>query len=364
LVAASAAFLALIAPSAASADTTIGFAATGATGVFPTPTTFIQQETDPMSPSYQVPMGGTTITSFSVWANADTGDQVKLKVFRSTGTAGQYTVIGESTAQTLVANTLNTFTVSIPVQPGDVIGLASIVGTPPNAKPGFLAGDCANEAPGDAALNSAYDPMSPSGPSWRINVSANVATTGPTGPVPPSSAGCTGPTGPTGPTGTTGSSGSTAAPPPGPSGPTGAAGPPPQLVVLGTNNVSPTPPATDIKITQNKKGGSTSPTITISGNLPEQEVVTATATFGGGGHQATAHWATTAAARAYGAASVTAGPGPFTLKIPPTRAGKAALRRKGHLSVSVHLAFRSSARLGATTTSKDFKVKVKSRKHH
>jgi hypothetical protein len=65
----------------------------------------------------------------------------------------------------------------------------------------------------------------------------------------------------------------------------------------------------------------------------------------------------------YGAGSITAThDGPAQLTVQATPAGKAALKRKGRLFVSVHLAFRSSARLGSSTSTKDFRLKL--RKKH
>jgi hypothetical protein len=55
--------------------------------------------------------------------------------------------------------------------------------------------------------------------------------------------------------------------------------------------------------------------------------------------------------------------GPVNLTLKPNAAGRRALRRKGSLSVTVNLAFRSSAHLGSTTASKNFRVKVH-KKHH
>lgn len=175
----------LLLPGTASGATTIGSTFSGAQPFFPPPTTYVQRSTDATSPSYTVPAGGTVITSFSVRADADSTDQVKFKVFRPTGTPDRYTVIGSSATQTLVANTLNTFTVAIPVQAGDVIGLASIAGTVPVARYGFAAGDEGNQASGDFAVGSAYNPISPSGSTLRLNVSATVDSVAPPPPPPP-----------------------------------------------------------------------------------------------------------------------------------------------------------------------------------
>ena len=61
----------------------------------------------------------------------------------------------------------------------------------------------------------------------------------------------------------------------------------------------------------------------------------------------------------YGTGNVTAThDGPAQLTIHATPAGRSALRRNGRVFVSVHLAFRSSAKLGSTSSSKDFRVKL------
>jgi hypothetical protein len=119
-----------------------------------------------------------------------------------------------------------------------------------------------------------------------------------------------------------------------------------------------TPLPVDLKLKATRTGKSRhDTTITITGVLPEQEIITALATFGHGKAQPG-----TARVRVFGRSSTTAGPGPFKLTIPPSKAAKAALRSRGHLPVSVHLAFRSTARLGASTSTKDLKLKVSARK--
>jgi hypothetical protein len=71
------------------------------------------------APELQVPFDG-TVTSFSINSNSSSGS-VKLRVLRPSG-GGQFTGVGTSTAEPL-ASGLNTFTVSLPVKAGDVIGL-------------------------------------------------------------------------------------------------------------------------------------------------------------------------------------------------------------------------------------------------
>jgi hypothetical protein len=66
----------------------------------------------------------------------------------------------------------------------------------------------------------------------------------------------------------------------------------------------------------------------------------------------------------YGTGSITAThDGPAQLTIHATPAAKAALNRKGRVFASLHLAFRSSAKLGSTSTSKDFRLKLSKKRH-
>ena len=132
-----------------------------------------------------------------------------------------------------------------------------------------------------------------------------------------------------------------------------------------TGSLMSTPcPGTDI---DNQVDGKplTSPTVGPDGslswtfNLKAGDSVTGTANIGKNGTTASV------AARLYAQGSVTAATsGPATLKLKTTRKGKRAFRHRANIPVSVHLAFRSSAKLGSTTSSKDFRVKVKGKKHH
>jgi hypothetical protein len=71
------------------------------------------------APALQVPFDG-TVTSFSV-NSGSTGNQVELRVLRPAG-GGQFTGAGTSPAETL-AGGATTFTVSLPVKAGDILGL-------------------------------------------------------------------------------------------------------------------------------------------------------------------------------------------------------------------------------------------------
>lgn len=77
--------------------------------------------------SYVVPSAG-TITSWSTNAAAGAGQMMTMKVFRLvSGTT--YSVVGHDGPRSLTAGTLNTFPASVPVQPGDVLGVTQIPGS-------------------------------------------------------------------------------------------------------------------------------------------------------------------------------------------------------------------------------------------
>jgi uncharacterized repeat protein (TIGR01451 family) len=84
--------------------------------------TELQTATASGGPSYQVPPGGGVITFWGYTAAGPAGVK-KLKVFRPTETAGQYTVVGESTPQTPTEARQYTYPTRIPVKAGDIIGL-------------------------------------------------------------------------------------------------------------------------------------------------------------------------------------------------------------------------------------------------
>ena len=75
--------------------------------------------TNVSNPTLVVPFDG-TVTSFALKAGS-AGGMVELRVLRPAG-AGKYTGAGTSTADTLALG-LNTFTISMPVKKGDLLGL-------------------------------------------------------------------------------------------------------------------------------------------------------------------------------------------------------------------------------------------------
>jgi hypothetical protein len=74
-------------------------------------------------PSYTVPAGGGSITSWSTMAGGPGFlGPARLEVWRPK-TAGVYTLVGISAPEALTARILNTFPVNIGVQAGDLLGL-------------------------------------------------------------------------------------------------------------------------------------------------------------------------------------------------------------------------------------------------
>jgi hypothetical protein len=69
-----------------------------------------------------VPAPGGVLTSWSTNAGAGIGQLLELKIFRPLG-PGLYLVVAHDGPRPLAPSALNTFAVSIPVQPGDVLGL-------------------------------------------------------------------------------------------------------------------------------------------------------------------------------------------------------------------------------------------------
>src|SRR5258708_6479315 len=115
-----AAAAALLLPHAALAATEIG-SAQGS--IVCTTTGFDSVQVASSGNSFAVPAGGTSISSWSVLAGADTGP-VGLEVWQP-GAPPAYTLIAAAPDQALTVNSLNTFTLAtpIPVTPGDLIGL-------------------------------------------------------------------------------------------------------------------------------------------------------------------------------------------------------------------------------------------------
>jgi hypothetical protein len=133
-------------------------------------------------PELSVPFDG-TVTSFSISSNSSTGT-VKLRVLRP-ASGGQFTGVGTSAAEPLAAG-VNTFTVSLPVKAGDVLGLdndsSALMFDTSSATPITAYYELPSLADGTTAL-----PNQPARTGYRLLLSATVqasvttTTTGTTG---------------------------------------------------------------------------------------------------------------------------------------------------------------------------------------
>lgn len=109
--------------SPALADTTVGATATSSTLVGCI--NFTSYEF--IDPSYAVPTGGGSVTSFSFYDDVtrNAGDQIDFQVLRP-NSDGSYTVLGHTGLESLgISNGVRTFTASIATQAGDVLGFYS-----------------------------------------------------------------------------------------------------------------------------------------------------------------------------------------------------------------------------------------------
>ena len=121
--------------------------------------------------SYVAPSAG-VITSWSTQVGATPDQMLGMKIYRPTG-PGSYLVVGQDGAHTLVSG-LNTFTVSIPVQAGDILGIF----LPPNVHSdcGFetlLAGDVISWQEGNHAPGASFS-IQETYSGNRLNISASL----------------------------------------------------------------------------------------------------------------------------------------------------------------------------------------------
>jgi len=125
-----------------------------------------------LSGSYVVPPGGGAITSWSILAGEATGQIAGLKVFRPVA-PNTYLVVGEDSPRPLAPSILNTFSAAVPVQAGDVIGLAIPAGSPVPCRFKASFGDQVGLIGGDNPVGATVAPTSFASES-RVNVSATV----------------------------------------------------------------------------------------------------------------------------------------------------------------------------------------------
>jgi hypothetical protein len=126
-------------------------------------------------PSYAVPAGNWNLTSWSTLAGTN-GGSMGLMVFRPTGSA--YTVVGASPVEPLTANSLNTFTLAVPiaVQGGDLLGLTATSAT---ACGTFTSGTVVGNTGAPPSVGTTVTPPLTLSPR-ELNISATLSPARPT----------------------------------------------------------------------------------------------------------------------------------------------------------------------------------------
>ena len=171
------ALLALIAGAGLSAAIALGSSTevgqTTATPTFGVNTPVVPVSTVAGSPSYETPEGVLTRWRFHS-LNEPTPGSIKLKIFRLTGTAGAYEVVGDSALKALAPDTSYEFAERIPVKKGDLLGLLAqdgadvgmgVANTPGNRLGQFGGGDIPVGSTGTITTDF---------PNLRVSVAATV----------------------------------------------------------------------------------------------------------------------------------------------------------------------------------------------
>jgi predicted lipoprotein with Yx(FWY)xxD motif len=139
--------------------------------------------------AYVVPANGETITSWSTTASSGSGQEMTMKVFREKS-AGTYEVVGHDGPESLTPGStgtsttgvVSTFPASIPVQPGDVIGLFSNNANSVNSACMFPVGGSSYLHSGSSTgLSDTESTAFSSAPGYRLNVRATVQLAQPSG---------------------------------------------------------------------------------------------------------------------------------------------------------------------------------------
>jgi hypothetical protein len=157
--------------SSAAGSVTIGQLAPASPPAFCSgPSEFVQPTVSSGTP-YVVPATGVRITSWSTQANDQPNQNVKMKVYRPL-MGLSYRVVGHDGPFTLTPDEVNTFATDLPVQPGDLLGVAAAAGSP-NVS-------CLFEVPGNPFLENPSDTADGSSVTFtpdtglRVNLSAQV----------------------------------------------------------------------------------------------------------------------------------------------------------------------------------------------
>jgi hypothetical protein len=172
---AAAGLIALAAAPSAMATVTIGQTA-GASLVSPCSPDDQAQGPVTTGTQYEVPSTGGivnwTLTTWSHQARVASDQQIKIKVYRRVSGL-TYTVVGQDGPRILASGVLNTFTASIPVKPGDILGIT------PTSNVGCTFGSFVGEAyyhgDGDAATGAQVTFTPDTG--TRLNISATLEPT-------------------------------------------------------------------------------------------------------------------------------------------------------------------------------------------
>jgi hypothetical protein len=81
-------------------------------------------------PSYRVPRGKWTITSWSAQGSGTEAGKARLRVYRATATPGQFMLVKQSHIERIPKNGHPTFATSLSVKGGDLLGLGTVIGVP------------------------------------------------------------------------------------------------------------------------------------------------------------------------------------------------------------------------------------------
>jgi hypothetical protein len=175
-------------PSASADTATIG-AAAPPPGTFTSGCTelcaFAQWTGDQTSPSYVVPPAGGAPWSITSWSalGGPADGSASVEIWRPTGTENEFRLIAIGPEQTFPANVVTSHPVSIPVLPGDHLGL--LAGYDTNFRPIYLAqppGDSwfsphGNPAVGQTVGSPSSDfPVPSSGADGRVNAQATLTS--------------------------------------------------------------------------------------------------------------------------------------------------------------------------------------------
>lgn len=120
----------------------------------------LQVANDPASHSYVVPPGGPwTVVSWSARGGPTMADSARLLIFRPTPTAGQFQLVAQTGDVPFGVVEAPVTPVSIPVQPGDRIGLRTAgSGDMPTHHPSAFAGDVLGGVMGNLMLGETTGP--------------------------------------------------------------------------------------------------------------------------------------------------------------------------------------------------------------